>query len=74
LSYSNNVFKTAVNETKISFIEIILEDQNRNELNFNSIENAWHMSLQVDFMYRPSLRIDDLLMLNYNRDDNKDEK
>ena len=69
LSYENNGFKTAVNESKISFIEIVLEDQNRNELDFNSIENAWHMSLQVDFMYRPSLRVDDLLMLNYNKDE-----
>ena len=74
LSYSNNGFKTAINENKISFIEIILEDQDRNELNFNGIENAWHLSLQVDFQYIPQLRIENLLMFNHNIDNVKNDK
>ena len=40
------------------FIDVLLEDQNRNEIDFNSIENAWHITLQVDFMYIPMLRYD----------------
>ena len=52
---SNNFFEYLINDDVISFINIVILDQDFNAVNFNNID--WFLNLSFKFIYKKSLNI-----------------
>lgn len=69
--FSNNSFEYLINDDVISFINVVILDQDMNPVNFNNID--WFLNLSFKFIYKKELNIPKTLE-QYSNEQNQQQQ